>query len=91
MMKPAIVRNHLFGNCQFAYTPEHSSRDAVLFMLTSWLLGLSCSCRVALYCSDVSGAFDNVRREILLTKIRDDFHENIIHVLSSWLESRSAQ
>ena len=41
LLKPTIQRFQLFGPAQFAYTHDYSSRDAVLFMVTSWLLALS--------------------------------------------------
>ena len=85
-----IHRNHSFEQSQFAYTQEHSSRDALLYMVTTWLYDFSRGNRVGLYCSDVSGAFDNVCRNILIQKIRNCFISNIVQVLSSWLDERRA-
>ena len=35
LMKPTIDSMHLFGTSQFAYSSDHSSRDALLFMVCS--------------------------------------------------------
>ena len=90
LMKPTIDSMHLFGTSQFAYSSDHSSRDALLFMVCSWLLAFASHDRVGLYCSDVSGAFDNVCRNILIRKLNDYFHGNLVYVLSSWLALRKA-
>ena len=90
VMIPDIRHNQLFGFSQFAYTQDHSSRDALLLMVTTWLLDFSCGHRIGLYCSDVSGVFDNICRYVLIEKIRGSFMSNIIQVLSSWLDERRA-
>ena len=89
-MKPTIDLMHLFGISQFVYSSDHSSRDALLFMVCSWLLAFASHDRVGLYCSDVSGAFDNVCRNMLIRKLNGYFHGNLVHVLSSWLAPRKA-
>ena len=89
-LKSTIQRFQLFGPAQFAYTHDYSSRDAVLFMVTSWLLALSSGKRIGLYCSDVSGAFDNVCSRLLLRKLVNYFSPNLLRTLASWLDERSA-
>ena len=51
-----------FGPHQFAYTKERGSRDAVAFMVLTWILGFDVGKKFGAYCSDVSGAFDRVKR-----------------------------
>jgi hypothetical protein len=47
--------------------------------------------KVAVYCSDVSGAFDRVRAERLIAKLRAwRIHDQIIEVIKSWLRQRTA-
>ena len=44
-----------------------------------------------MYCSDVSGAFDKVRSERLVTKLEHlGVRGKLLHFLSSWLENREA-
>ena len=59
-------------------------------MVTSWLLLLSFGNRIGIYCSDVSGAFDNVCSRLLLRKINNYFSANILRTLASWLDGRKA-
>ena len=48
--------------------------------------------KLALYCSDVAGAFDRVDRKRLITKLEAaGFHPSLVKVLSSWLEYRMAK
>eukprot|EP00973_Karenia_brevis_P015706 2149274-Karenia_brevis.AAC.1 len=89
-MLPTIRELRLFGPNQFAYTQDHSARDALLYLITSWLIAFARGRRIGLYCSDVSGAFDNVSRELLLRKISQKFNGNLENVLSSWLDQRFA-
>ena len=48
--------------------------------------------RVALYCSDVAGAFDRVSAARLRDKLlRSGVHVSVVDVLVSWLEKRRAR
>ena len=48
--------------------------------------------KVAVYCSDVSGAFDRVKVDRLITKLRaKKLRPEIIAVLQSWLRQRVAR
>ena len=58
------------GNNQFAYKQERGARDALAFLVLTWLEGFCRKVKFALYCSDVSGAFDRVRLERLMAKLR---------------------
>ncbi len=45
-----------------------------------------------MYCSDVSGAFDRVKLERLVAKLKKHkLHPQIVSVLTSWLQQRSAR
>ena len=59
-------------------------------MVISWLLLFSFGNRISIYCSDVSGAFDNVCSRLLLRKINNYFSANILRTLASWLDGRKA-
>ena len=48
--------------------------------------------KIALYCSDVSGAFDRVDSEILLDKLRaKGINRKMIPLIRSWLQTRRAK
>ena len=67
-------------------------RDALAFTVFSWIWALGIGKRIALYCSDVSGAFDRVSADRLLAKLKArGVHEKILAVLASWLDTRSAR
>ena len=54
-----------FGISQFAYRKFHGSRDALTFVVLTWLLAFALGKKIALYCSDVAGAFDWVKATLL--------------------------
>ena len=59
--------------------------------MCDWILALSTNYRIALYCSDVAGAFDKVSSERFLNKLAVlGIHRDIFQALRSWLEPRSA-
>ena len=88
---PRIYAAHVFGKHQFAYRPHHGARDALLYLLVVWLRALACGHRIAVYCSDVAGAFDCVSAERLVAKLHAaGIHPKIVRVLRSWLSARSA-
>ena len=68
----------LFGENQYAYSTRRSHRDALAVNISNWLRFLDDGYAVGLYCSDVSGAFDRVRCERLVEKLRHSrLHSNI--------------
>ena len=58
------------GNNQFAYKLERGARDALAFLVLTWISGFCGKSKFVLYYSDVSGAFDRVCLERLLAKLR---------------------
>ena len=79
-----------FGATQFAYRKKHGSRDAVALYVLSWIHALNAGCKVGVYCSDVSGAFDRVSSERLLLKLSSlNLDVKLIEVIRSWLRDRS--
>lgn len=56
----------------------------------AWIFFLHTGHKIALYCSDVSGAFDRVPVDRLLAKLRNSgVHPKIVKVIESWLGERS--
>ena len=71
-----------YGKRQFAYRNHHGYRDALACMVFSWIWALGLGKRVALYCSDVSGAFDRVNASRLIQKLRAaGVHDLLLEVL----------
>ena len=80
------------GANQFAYKLERGARDALAFLTLTWLNGFCRKVKFVLYCSDVSGAFDRVRLERLLAKLRaKGVPERWVQLFASWLRARTAR
>ena len=62
MWVPTLIRVGAFGENQFAYLPARGSRDALALAALTWITCFARGQRVAVYCSDVSGAFDKVQK-----------------------------
>ena len=89
---PYLTSCSAFGPSQFAYTLGRGARDALAILALTWVMALGAGRKVAVYCSDVSGAFDRVRLERLVLKLgAKGLHPQIVAVLTSWLQQRSAQ
>ena len=82
----------VYGKNQFAYTTGRDARDAIALLVLRWIHGWSLKLIWAIYCSDVSGAFDKVSTDILMDKLRRlNIHPKILAVLESWLQARKAK
>ena len=87
----ALAQKLAFGPHQFAYTPERGARDALANLVLVWITGLLEGLKIAVYCSDVSGAFDRVKADRLVYKLRaKQVHPLMVEVLKAWLRSRRA-
>lgn len=88
---PFLIRTGSFGQNQFAYTPGRGARDVLAMLLLTWLPALASGKRIAVYCSDVTGAFDRVELKRLVAKMKaKKLHPKIVAVLTSWLRQRVA-
>ena len=89
---PRLFHELRFGEHQFAYTPGRGARDALLFLVMSWLRAFAMRQRVAVYCSDVAGAFDRVSATRLCAKLAAAcLPASLLAVLKDWLSARSAR
>ena len=89
---PFLTTTVSFGPSRFVYTKERGARDALAHLVLTWIKALACNRKVAVYCSDVSGAFDRVKAERLIAKLRSKKLRNeVIDVLASWLRQRTAR
>ena len=92
MLEAHISHTVAFGPNQFTYVKGRGARGAVACLTMSWILALNRRQKAALHCSDVSGAFDRVRAERLLEKLRSKgVHPALVDLAGSWLQQRSAQ
>ena len=66
---PHLTATLGFGPNQFAYTKKRGARDALAMLTTLWIEALAAGRKVAIYCSDVSGAFDRVKVDRLVAKL----------------------
>ena len=88
---PYLHRISAFGPNQFAYLPKCGARDALALLVLTWVQGFGMAKKFAIYCSDVSGAFDKVNKARLLLKLKaKGVACNILRVLESWLGQRTA-
>ena len=88
---PYVTSTVSFRPNQFAYTNQRGSRDALAHLVLTWLVALSKGRKAAVYCSDVSGAFDRVSVKRLLQKLEAKrIHKQIVAVIAPWLRERQA-
>lgn len=86
---PWLNRNNKFGERQYAYSLGKSHRDPLAANVFSWLLHFEDSRIIALYCSDVSGVFDRVKRECRVQKlVVSSVHPLVIRFRESLLKGR---
>jgi len=91
MFVPQAISIGQFGPNQFAYAPKCGARDAIAFMVLTWIRALNERKRIGLFCSDVSGAFDKVRTSRLIDKMRAaGTPQCMVKIIESWLQPRSA-
>jgi hypothetical protein len=89
---PYLDRVSAFGPNQFAYTVGRGARDVLATLILNWISILVKGMKIAVYCSDVTGAFDRVSMERLIMKMKaKKLHPQIIDVISSWLRQRAAR
>ena len=89
---PVARHFDILGENQFAYTRGRGARDAIAFLIMAWLFNFAGGKKIALYCSDVAGAFDRVDKNRLLCKLRvAGLHPKLVLVIESWIRDRSAE
>lgn len=65
-----LDKSGALGENQFAYRRDHSFMDVLALNVVSWIIAFGKHRRVALYCSDVSGAFDRVDSIRFIVKLK---------------------
>ena len=67
---PQLIWTEAYGRNQFAYMPERGARHALAQLVLTWISMFSKRRKIAMYCSDVLGAFDKVNSRRLPGKLR---------------------
>ena len=68
-MEPVLYRPCFMGYNQFAYITRRGARDALAFLVLTFLDGFATQHKFALHCGDVAGAFDRVDTARFLAKL----------------------
>ena len=80
------------GLNQFAYKQKKGARDVLALLLLTWIQGFNNRRKFAVYCADVSGAFDRVKTTRLLQKLEaKGVPSRWLALFGSWLRERPAQ
>lgn len=86
-----MEKSNAFGHNQFAYRKNKGYRDAIAFNVCSWIMAFNKKMQIALYCSNVSGAFDRVCKKRLLKQLRNArLQPQLLQVFEAWLTERIA-
>ena len=90
-LTPFFDRTGAYGMDQWAFRKKHSCRDLVTLLVCRWIWALDNGFKVAIYLSDIAGAFDRVDRDILVERLRrTGLSEAMIEFLCSYLAPRQA-
>ena len=85
----AFLQARGFGDAQWAFRKQSSSRDLVTVSVARWVLRICQGSKVGIYLADISGAFDKVSRPLLLAKLAQlGVAEAFLDFLNSYLLSR---
>ena len=91
LFSPVLMTEASIGENQFAYCKGRGSRDAMAFLMLSWILAFQSKQRIALYMSDVAAAFDRVFMDRLVAKLKArSVPKALLDVFISWLQARRA-
>ena len=91
LLGPYLCNSGAFGESQFAFQPGLSCSDLVAALVGSWLLALEKGEKVGVYLSDISGAFDKVETERLLSKLKAaGLNTQLLAFFRSYLAARKA-
>ena len=91
ILTPFLDRTGAYGMDQWAFRPKRSCRDLVALLVLRWIWALDHGFKVAIFLSDISGAFDNVDRDILVAYLRNArVLETLCDFIEDYLAPRSA-
>ena len=91
VVTPYFDRVGAFGIDQWAFRKKRSCRDLVTLLICKWLWAMDQGFKVAIYLSDISGAFDKVDRQRMVKRLREiGLSESMVEFLIDYLAPRSA-
>ena len=91
LLGPYFDQADAFGVDQWAFRPKRSCRDLVALLVSRWLWAMDNGFKVAIYLSDIAGAFDKVDRDILLKRLKSaGLQDAMLDFLYSYLAPREA-
>ena len=91
ILTPFLDRTGAYGMDQWAFRPKRSCRDLVALLVLRWIWALDNGFKIAIYLSDISGAFDKVDSEILVIRLRNTgASECLCDFIKDYLAPRSA-
>ena len=70
MLDPYLERTLSYGENQFAYRQHRGARDVLALLMLEWMVVFNDRGNIAVYASDVAGAFDRVDTTRLAAKLR---------------------
>ena len=89
LMTPYLTATGAFGPNQFAYCKGRGFQDALALYVLAWITAFHRGKCVALFCSDVAGAFDRVPIDRLCDKLAaKGVPRQLVNVIRSWLVGR---
>ena len=92
LVLPWLECTQAYGPNQYAYAKGRGYKDVLAVNVYHWLLLMERGLAVAVYCSDVSGAFDRVSQERLGDKLETlGLHADALGFLKSWLDDRRSK
>ena len=59
LLVPQLIHTRAYGRNHVAYLPKRKTRDALAQLVLTWIPMFGKQWTIAIYCSDVSGAFNN--------------------------------
>ena len=76
---------------QFAYQQTREAREALAYMVLSWLSGFNHRLKFGVHCSNISGAFHRVNAQWLVAKLKaKGLRDDMLNVFEAWLAERQA-
>ena len=84
-----FLQDHGFGDSQWAFRKQASSRDLVLVFISQWIQAICGGFKVGTFMGDITAAFDRVDKELLLGKLQSlGVAEVYLDFLNNYLEPR---
>ncbi len=91
IVTPFLDRTGAYGNDQWAFRKKRSCRDLVALLVSRWLWALDQGFKIAVYLSDIAGAFDKVDRQLLTECLRlAGLPSELVEFLHDYLAPRKA-